>query len=176
MKIDGLSRVSDEVYVSDQPVTRISYSDIEKLKNIANSNKRKRVRLNAHENIGNSLHEMLIVHKFKAYCPPHKHLNKSESFHMIEGHLKIILFHDDGTQRETIEMGGTDPQAHFFYRLSEPIFHMVIPLTEFVVFHEVTNGPFLKNESVIAPWAPPDDLNINAQQLYIAEELAKQKS
>ena len=40
------------------------------------------------------------------------------------------------------------------YRLSNELWHMVIPLTEFVIFHETTNGPFIKEETDFSVWAP----------------------
>ena len=40
------------------------------------------------------------------------------------------------------------------YRLCTPAFHTVLPLDDVVVFHEITNGPYSKNEAVMAGWAP----------------------
>ena len=104
MSLKRFKRISKEVFTSDLPTLNITRSKIAELKIIANTNPRKRVRVNAHQNINDSFHEMLIVHKKGFYCQPHKHLNKSDSLHMIEGHIKVIPFNDDGTIMEAFNM------------------------------------------------------------------------
>ena len=120
-------------------------------------NARRRLRLCAHPDSEDRLHEMLIVHMQGAYVPPHKHLNKSESFHIIDGMLKVFLFDDEGRVTETIQMGEPASGQVFFYRLASPRYHSVLPQSEFVVFHEVTNGPFDHQDTLIAPWAPAEN-------------------
>lgn len=159
--------LSDEVFISKEPVTTVSASDVEFLKDRALENPRKRVRLCAHSASDDLLHEMLIVHARGNYVPPHRHKGKSESFHMIEGMLKIVLFDDQGNTTHIIKMAAGDPDATLFYRLSAPIYHTVIALTELVVFHETTNGPFRREDMEFAPWAPAEDAPPAAQQAYI---------
>ena len=48
-------------------------------------------RICAHNNHKDRLHEMVIVLKDSHYVAPHKHINKSESFHIIEGILGSIM-------------------------------------------------------------------------------------
>ena len=95
MSLDAFKRLNEEVFVSENPVTYISPAQIEALKKLASTNARNRVRINAHKTTDDPLHEMVIVHKKGMYCQPHKHMNKSESFHMIEGELLLILFDDN---------------------------------------------------------------------------------
>ena len=150
-------RQSEEVYVSDADITTVSAADIAFLKARAAENPRRRVRLCAHRDVSDTLHEMLIVHMKGTYVQPHKHVAKSESFHIIEGRLKILLFDDAGRHTRTIQLSEPAGGASFFYRLASPTFHSVVPETDFVVFHEVTNGPFDRRETVAAAWAPKDD-------------------
>ena len=98
-------RVSDEVFVTERDITTVGPQEIAALKAIAASNPRKRARLCAHPGVGDRLHEMLIVHVGRPYVAPHKHPNKSESYHMIEGRLAIVVFDDRGTAVETTRMG-----------------------------------------------------------------------
>ena len=150
-------KINDEVYYTQDIITKVDRKDIDFLKSLASQNKRKRVRLCTHKDTNDLVHEMLIVHALNCYVPPHKHLNKSESFHIIEGALKIILFDDDGEITEIIRIGDHASGGVLYYRLSESFFHTVLPSTEWVVFHEVTKGPFDRDETVFAPWAPKED-------------------
>lgn len=160
-------RLNDEVYVSKDPVTVVAAGDIAFLKEKAADNPRRRVRLCAHAAADDSLHEMLIVHARGNYVPPHRHMGKSESFHMIEGKLKIVLFDDLGNIEKVIDMAADDSAAAVFYRLSAPTYHTVIALSDFVVFHETTNGPFRREDMQFAPWAPAESASDAEQQAYI---------
>lgn len=157
---------SDEVYRADGILAKVTQDDIVFLKKQAAKNERKRVRLCAHQDNTDLLHEMLIIHVQNTYVPPHKHVNKSESFHIIEGALSVFLFDVEGRVTETIRMGEVASGRVFYYRLSSSIYHSVLPESEFVVFHEVTNGPFDRQDMIIAPWAP-------AEEDHVATELFK---
>ncbi len=151
-----LNKENDEVFRSGGPLTMVTDEDIRFLKERAAKNERRRVRLCAHPGDSDRLHEMLIVHMKDAYVPPHKHVNKSESFHMVEGRLTVFIFDDDGRVTETISMGEVGSGRVFFYRLSSSLYHSVLPESDFVVFHETTNGPFDRRDMIVAPWAPAE--------------------
>lgn len=149
-------RQSEEVYYTTSAITTVSAQDVAFLKARAAENPRRRVRLCAHSQVSDSLHEMLIVHMLGHYARPHKHVAKSESFHLIEGRLKIFLFDDEGRHTGVIDMSEPGGGASFFYRLASSTFHSVYVETDFVVFHEVTNGPFDRHDTIWAPWAPAE--------------------
>ena len=69
-------------------------------------NTRERVRLCTHQSVEDAVHEMLIVHIKGTYIRPHKHPNKSESFHIIEGNLDVVVFDDAGDLLEVIDQWG----------------------------------------------------------------------
>jgi cupin fold WbuC family metalloprotein len=160
---------NDEVYYSEAPVITVGPAEIDFLKNAAAENTRRRARLCTHPGIEDALHEMLIVHMDSTYVRPHKHLGKSESFHIIEGALKVFLFTDDGELTDTIDFGASGSGRNFYYRLSTPMFHSVLPVSDFVVFHEVTNGPFDRADCVFAPWAPSEDGTADEQSAFMAK-------
>ena len=162
-----LTKFNDEVYYSDEPVVTAGPEQIDFLKSTAAANPRKRARICAHPNTGDALHEMLIVHMGGLYVRPHKHLGKSESFHMIEGRLKVFLFDDEGNHTETVALGAPGGDRQFYYRLSKPMFHSVYPETEVVVFHEVTNGPFDAADCVFATWAPAEDAPAEERRAFM---------
>ena len=153
----NFTKESDEVYRTHGTLAKVTEDDVIYLKAQAAKNERRRVRLCAHPDNTDLLHEMLIIHVQNTYVAPHKHINKSESFHIIEGTLRVFLFDDDGKVTETIRMGEAKSGRVFYYRLSSSIYHSILPESEFVVFHEVTNGPFDRQDMIIAPWAPEED-------------------
>lgn len=166
--------VNEEVLYSTESVTRLNQTDIDLLKGLASKNQRKRIRLCLHPNTEDHLHEMIIIHSRGAYVRPHKHVGKSESFHVVEGRLRVYFFEDDGQVKDIITMGQPGWSEIFYYRLSGSWFHTLVPISEMVVFHETTNGPFIKERTVFAPWAPREDDYV-AQKSYL-EKLLMQRS
>ena len=153
--------ISEEIFAAQSDIASANVDDMDMLKKMVTTTPNKRIRICAHQKSDDRLHEMLIVINQESYIRPHKHLNKGESFHIIEGMLDVVIFHDDGRIHTVIEMGGATSGKDFYYRLSAPYFHTLILKTEWVVFHETTNGPFLKDETVYADWSPePGDLSL----------------
>ena len=105
-------------------------------------------RICAHNNHKDRLHEMVIVLKDSHYVAPHKHINKSESFHIIEGIVRIGFLDNKQKVENIIQL---DKDKYPFYRMNAELWHIVVPISELVVIHEVTNGPFIKGASSIFP-------------------------
>lgn len=146
--------VNPEVVVSDEPIVRVSQEYMETLKERARQNPRRRIRLCAHPSVNDLLHEMLIVHEKGTYVRPHKHLNKTESVHIIEGLVDVVVFDDDGNITDVMQMGDYKSGGNFYYRMQYPYFHTLLIHSDILLFHEVTNGPFDRNNIVFASWAP----------------------
>ncbi|HEX9871561.1 MAG TPA: WbuC family cupin fold metalloprotein [Candidatus Tectomicrobia bacterium] len=151
-----LNRFNEEVYFAADPIVKVGHEDIELLKRLALETKRRRVRLCTHGNVEDRLHEMLIVHTRDAYVRPHKHLNKAESFHIIEGVVDVVFFDDAGAITDMVHIS-TASDDRFYYRVSGPRFHTLLIRSDFLVFHEVTSGPFIRDQTTFAPWAPEED-------------------
>lgn len=145
--------INEEVLYTCDPITAISSKDICILKEKAALNPGKRVRLCAHLSTEDAFHNMLIVLVKGCFIPPHKHQNRAESFHIIEGRLRVIIFDMDGQVKKVITMGDYSSGDPFFYRLSEDLYHTVIPLSDTVVFHESTNGPFDPQNTSFPSWS-----------------------
>ncbi len=145
-----------EVQVATGGVVCLAAIDVERVRERGIRAPRKRARICAHPSTSDALHEMIICLTRGTYIRPHRHAGKSESFHMIEGELDVVLFEDDGAIREVIRMGPYQSRRTFFYRLMEPCFHTVLVRTPQAIFHETTNGPFEAAATEFAPWAPPD--------------------
>jgi cupin fold WbuC family metalloprotein len=149
-------RLSEEVLVAEGSPFGLEPADVDELKRLAAATARRRIRVCAHPGPDDPLHEMLIVHAADAYVRPHKHVGKSESLHVVEGEADAVFFDDEGNLVEAVPLG-TAPGRTFYYRIQAPLFHTLLVASDFFVFHEVTNGPFRREETVFAPWSPEED-------------------
>lgn len=148
--------VSDEVFLATGGIVAVRAEDVAMVKAKGTTNARKRARLCAHPGPEDRLHEMLIVLDRGTYIRPHRHAGKAESFHMIEGELDVVIFHDDGTVRDVVRMGPYGSGRAFYYRIMEPCYHSVLINTPHALFHETTNGPFNRTDTEFAPWSPAE--------------------
>jgi cupin fold WbuC family metalloprotein len=127
-----------------------------------------RTRLSAHGGPTDAVHEMLIVLAAGTYVRPHRHHGKSESYHVIEGRGRVVLFDETGTVTRVVPLGDCGSGRSFFFRLSEPLFHTLLVDTPHLVLHETTGGPFVPGDAEVAPWAPAADADPSLVNDYIA--------
>lgn len=139
------------------------------LKSCAEKNLKREARLCTHLRPENTLHEMIIVHRKGNYVPPHRHSNKVESFHIMEGKLAIVIFDDHGLIERAIHLSS---YGNIYYKLQKPLYHTVIPLSDYVVYHEITDGPFVLNDKDEAKWAPKKD-ELEKVKIYQKELIQK---
>ena len=144
---------SDEVLYAIDEIKWLSSQDINELIKLAKNNNNKRVRICAHQNISNNLHEMFIVHLKDCYVRPHFHLKKSESLYVIQGELDMVLFNEIGEINKVVEMGSFESGKQFYQRIDGPVPHTLIIKSDYLVFHEVTNGPFNKKDTIFPEWS-----------------------
>jgi cupin fold WbuC family metalloprotein len=151
-----INRISEEVlYASSDPFT-LGPSDIDRLKSLAEETDRQRIRICTHKDADDGLHEMFIVHPRGAYVRPHRHLGKTEAFYMVEGSLDMVVFNDDGDITSVTEMGAYGSGLPFYHRMDGPLFHTMLIKSDQVLFHEVTNGPFVRSDTEFPGWAPAE--------------------
>ena len=148
---------NEEVLYPIEDAVAIKRLDLQELKSLSLLNKRKRIRICAHMSPSDKLHDMLIVHGKDCYVRPHKHFSKAESLTILEGEADLILFEEDGLIRDVIRMGELSTNKDFFYRISSSIYHMLIIRSEFLTFHEATEGPFDRADTLFPKWAPEED-------------------
>ena len=160
------TKFNEEVLFASEDVVQIDASDIAELKQKAKQNPRKKIRICVHKDTKDHIHEMLIVHEKHCYVQPHKHINKTETFHIIEGKADILLFHEDGRIDQIISMGDIASGLKFFYRLPPFRYHTLLIRSDVLVFHEITNGPFMPEETIWAPWSP-EETDLDAVNKYI---------
>lgn len=153
----ALKKLNDEVFVADESIVRLGAGHVSFLRQQALMSSRKRARICAHRTSDDALHEMLIAISAESYIRPHKHPGKAESFHIIDGLVDVVVFNNFGAIVDVIELGDASTGRNFYYRLSDSMFHTLLIHTDFLIVHEVTNGPFVAAETFLAPFAPPED-------------------
>ena len=56
---------------------------------------------------------------------------------------------------QVIDANVLDSSSSFLYRVGENTYHVAVPLSELLIYHESKPGPFLHdNDSVFPSWAP----------------------
>ena len=157
--------MTPEVLVASGDVTLIGATELEKVKHMALASSSGRARICAHRTSADALHEMLIAMRGRRYVRPHAHYGKSESFHMIEGELTIVLFANDGRIQQLVDLSAKGGDT-LYYRLSSPTVHTVVLRTELAVFHETTNGPFVPRDAYFPAWSP-DERNTSGASAFL---------
>lgn len=148
----------DEIIINSLEILEVTPEIINDLKQKALMSPRKRSRLCMHHTTNHLTQEMLIVFHGDSYMPPHRHpYGKSESYHVVEGTMMVYLFDDAGRMIQNFEMEKAGGRKTFLCRLSDNVWHMPVPTSEWLVYHEIYTGPFEKELDVeFAPWAPPE--------------------
>jgi cupin fold WbuC family metalloprotein len=141
------------VYYAQGDSLAFGASEIEVVKRRSLEVPRRRARICAHPSPDALLHEMLIALRPGGYVRPHRHRDKSETFHVVDGEAELVLFDDDGTVEQRIALG-LGPRQVRIHRLNAPRFHTVRVTTECFVVHEIALGPFRPESTELAPWAP----------------------
>ena len=119
-----------------------------------------------HKDPADLLHQMIIALGRDTWIPPHRHLAKSESFHVLEGLAEVVLFDDDGGIRDVVKLGDYGSSRNFMYRLDDPLYHTVLVRSDHLIIHEITNGPFDPEELTSAPFAPREE-NVDGVRSYL---------
>lgn len=146
--------INDEVFVAEDALVTVNGASIASYLDRAARNTRHRARLCAHKDNEDRIHEMFITLTGDAYIRPHRHLHKSESFHVIEGTATVVFFDEAGGVEECFDIGDYHSGLPFYYRNEDARFHTQLVTSARLVFHETTNGPFRREDTVLAPWSP----------------------
>ncbi|MDB4078028.1 WbuC family cupin fold metalloprotein [Amylibacter sp.] len=149
-----LRKINDEVFMATDEVVRFDSLYVDFVKQNAAKNARGRARICAHRGPLDTLHEMLIAIRSDSYIRPHRHHQKIESFHLVDGSVDVVIFEDDGAIADVVELS-TD--GNFYYRLDSPRYHTLLVHSPVLVIHEITNGPFDLNMSDFAPFSPMEE-------------------
>ncbi len=151
--MEHLYRKSPGVFTAKGPIACINKADLDIIKKDACISPLRRSRICVHSDADDPVQEMIIALCSDSYIPPHRHIGKTESFHIIEGRADIYFFEETGkiSHMISLEENGTEG---FYYRLSAPLYHTVLSCGEMAIIHETITGPFCPKENMNAPFAP----------------------
>ena len=136
---------SDNIFVLDPKL--LTY-----LKKKALKSNLKRFRYCLHHSNEHLTHEMIIVFHKDTILRPHRHpLGRSESYHIIEGSMNVYFFDDNGKVIKGIKLEERNNNNPFFYRLSSHTWHLPVPTSEFMIYHETLTGPFVSELDIEYP-------------------------
>ena len=149
-------------YPTSKSVVELLNKDITFLKKKSRSNPLKKGRLCIHSNIKDDIHQMIIYHSKGTYIRPHKHLNKEESYLLLQGEMDVVLFDNKGNVTKVIKMGNLRSKKIFFFRMKKSIFRTLI-MKKDSIFLEIKQGPFTKKNVIWASWSPDIDNEIDSK-------------
>lgn len=100
------------------------------------------IRICMHSNRKSKIHNMINLINKKKKNIYHKHIRKDEIYHIIKGEMKIEYLKKGKKRKITLN------KKKNIFRMRKNTFHQIVPLTKYVVFHEIRQGPFFKTDSV----------------------------
>lgn len=127
-----------------------NWEDIEKLKEEALSSSLLRSRILVHDSRQDQIQQMLIVLHRDSVIDMHRHPNfKTESYLLIEGEMRVNYWDSiEGKFWFKEYCFNKKSNFEFFGRHSGGIWHMPQVLTEWCVYLETYQGPFVKEIDV----------------------------
>lgn len=149
-----LQKESPEVYYLSNPQKKLCVQDCKQLVNVAGKSQRNRARYCIHDSKESDIHEMFEVLTREVYMRPHKQKDKHTSYHLVAGALTAYLFDDNGQVIDRIILSEYYSGKDFYCHVPKNVYRMLVPDTDFVLYHETRKGPFDKADTVFAPWAP----------------------
>ncbi len=122
------------------------------------------MRICLHQTSQDSFHNMIILeYPNSRYFRPHRHGEKGETCHMIDGSLQLFVFNEDGSVLKSEMM---DADSNPIFRVGAKQWHTLIPISSPVIYHESKLGPFLGDEDSLYPTWAPDGADMDEAMRY----------
>lgn len=147
-------RESAEVFYAKGPALAVDRRRLAELACAAAKAPRRRARLCLHAGPRDGQHDMLIVMPRGAYIRPHRHVGKTESYHVVSGRADMVEFDARGKIRRVISLGDHRSGLVFFFRVAGPYYHTLLIRSPRFAYHEATTGPFDRRRTLFPSWAP----------------------
>jgi cupin fold WbuC family metalloprotein len=139
---------------SEDAIAVIDDAMVRRMRGLALGSPDGRARLCLHHALNDPVQEM-ILSLTEANCyPAHRHRDKAESYHILDGDLGILIFDDAGKVLHRHLLSSAAPESGKALRIGPMLWHAVIALSPVVVFHETTSGPFQPGGSEVAGFCP----------------------
>jgi cupin fold WbuC family metalloprotein len=163
---------SDEVYHSVDKSFDLTQLDIKNLVDLADQSERKRIRFCTHLSAEELVHQMFIVHPKGAYVRPHKHTANSESILVLEGEVDYVIFDENGDIDSIVRMGDYRSNKPFYQTIEPNLYHTLLIRSNWLIFLEVIEGPFLENDKIYSDWSPLESDRVEVAK-YVDELFLK---
>lgn len=105
-----------------------------------------------HKNYKDKLQDMVLIQHDSNFYKPHKHHNGYDTYNVIYGKLGVVIFSDIGKIKSTYLL-----KKNNIYKTPANMFHVTIPISKKVIYHEYKSGKFNRKTNCIFPqWCPRD--------------------
>jgi cupin fold WbuC family metalloprotein len=128
-------------YFSKKSHIVINKKNIKKLIRLSLT-KKADLRICMHRNINANLQTMINILLKKNEYFYSAHVNTDEVYHIIEGKLLIIFFHNKIKKKILLNSNNK------LFIMQKKTVHVTIPISKYCVIHETRNGPFDKKDNI----------------------------
>jgi cupin fold WbuC family metalloprotein len=149
-----LRAAGPDVWYANESLGFVGPDEIAFLKESARQSRRMRARICLHESVGSPVQEMVIGHHRSCYVRPHRHSAKPESLTILEGAAVAVFFDDTAAVTATRVLDAA--AGPVICRVPENVWHSLVITSEWLVFYEVSAGPFGPGSSEFPAWAPEE--------------------
>jgi hypothetical protein len=146
----NLSKKSNRVFFAKSETVIANETVISFLGAFAVANGEKTARLCMHQDQGQVIQEMMMIHAEPIITGPlRQNRDTSVSYHMLRGALEITLHHAGavGDKNYLIESDSSRPSSSSSLRVPAKVFRTIRTLTDSAVFIEVQSGPFSDSDT-----------------------------
>jgi cupin fold WbuC family metalloprotein len=144
---------SSKVLYAKQGIITLDKKNLNFLLKLSKKNKDKVIRLCTHKNKKDVVHEMIIIHPKKYKCGIHMHSRNAEAMTIIKGRADVVIFNKNRKVKKIIKMGDMSSNRVFYYKIPKKVFHTLIIKSPYLIFYEVSKGPFTKKKNFYPTWA-----------------------
>nr|WP_302830116.1 WbuC family cupin fold metalloprotein [uncultured Bacteroides sp.] len=131
---------------------------LNKVTSQAKVNPRLRMNYNFHASMDEPVHRMLNALEPDTYLPPHRHVDKEETYLLLRGSMWVLFYDDYGNVTDKVLLNPLE--GKYGLEIPSGTWHSIIVLESGTVIFEIKKGPYSPLPAKdIASWAPaPSDV------------------
>lgn len=119
----------------------INNSLLDKVSMQAKENPRLRMNYNLHEHLDDKVHRFFNAMEPGTIVPIHRHQYTAETFMLLRGRLRVVLYNDDRTVIEDTILSTAD--GNYGIHIPVGVWHWVEVLEPDTITFEVKEGPYM---------------------------------
>lgn len=93
--------------------------------------------------------DMIVALRRGGKARPHRHASREETYHLVEGRLRLRFYDDAGAETGFCDLGGPGTGLPLFFRMPARTWHITEPQTDLALFHESRPGPFDPSDTTV---------------------------